>query len=385
MKKNYLLAILFLGFSQLLFSQQNINASFTFQGELRQYIIHVPTAYNAANPTPLVISLHGLGDDMTNFSQAGFHAVADTANFIVVTPQAVTYSVFGQSITAWNSGVGAYIDLLGQTIFPNENIDDVAFISALIDTLATDYNIDQDRVYSTGFSMGGFMTNRLAVELNDRIAAAASVSGTIGINVDRSQGSPIPLMHIHGTGDATVAYSGASQSNGLYTILGDSVNGLLSYWEHTNIVDTNSLQVNTNYATVSGLTVERYDWMNTNDTIPVVHYKVLNGDHNWYQPFYPVEIWNFFKQYKNKSVDGPTGIKPNVLALSSIYPNPTQNVLHINLNTQIDKISIYNAVGQLVLSNENQHSINTNELSIGIYQIVVSSQNKNYQAAIVKE
>src|ERR1700752_3048181 len=105
------------------------NKGFTHQGNARQYRVYKPASYNPSNPASLVLTLHGLGDNMTNFSNIGFNSVADTANIIVVVPQAMTDGLI--SSTAWNSGTG----FMGY--YPNSSINDVSFLSALIDTIKT--------------------------------------------------------------------------------------------------------------------------------------------------------------------------------------------------------------------------------------------------------
>ena len=62
------------------------NKNFSFDGINRQYRIYVPSNYNASNPVSLVMTLHGMGDNMTNFSTIGMNYVADTANVIVIVP-----------------------------------------------------------------------------------------------------------------------------------------------------------------------------------------------------------------------------------------------------------------------------------------------------------
>ena len=76
------------------------NKGFSFEGVNRTYRVYTPANYNTSNPASVVLTLHGLGDNMTNFSGIGFNNVADTANIIVVVPQAVADPMFG---TAWNS------------------------------------------------------------------------------------------------------------------------------------------------------------------------------------------------------------------------------------------------------------------------------------------
>ncbi|GAB4297617.1 MAG: hypothetical protein Kow0068_21800 [Marinilabiliales bacterium] len=202
--------LLFVTFCFLLinFSYSQTQKTILHDGLTREYIEYVPSIYDGSSPVPLVICLHGLGDNMNNFSNLGFHQIADTANFIVLTPQALEAYVYSYNMgTAWNSGA-SYAGIV-----LNENVDDLGFIQALIDTTASLYNIDIHSVFLTGFSMGGFMCNRLACELTDKITAIASVSGTLGNTITATPSHPIPVMHIHGTADGTVPYTGNQYGN----------------------------------------------------------------------------------------------------------------------------------------------------------------------------
>src|SRR5436305_14547620 len=100
-------------------------------------------------------------------------------------------------------------------------VNDVKFLSALIDTLAKRYPVDKNRIYATGMSNGGYMAHVLGIELNDKIAAIASVAGSIVPQkyAAASPGRTVPAMEIHGTADSTVPYKGF----GLYGIPVDTV------------------------------------------------------------------------------------------------------------------------------------------------------------------
>ena len=110
------------------------------------------------------------------------------------------------------------------TVSANDDTD-INFIVALLNQLEEDYNIESNRIYSTGMSMGGFFSFSLACRLSDRIAAVASVTGSMyqpAIN-NCSPVKPMPILQIHGTEDVSVQYS--------------SVAGLLDFWTSHNNTD----------------------------------------------------------------------------------------------------------------------------------------------------
>ncbi|MEL6972721.1 MAG: PHB depolymerase family esterase, partial [Bacteroidota bacterium] len=149
------------------YGQQIINSSIQFDDLERTYLLYVPPSYTGDESVPLVLNFHGYTSNSgEQFFYSDFRAVADLNNFLVVHPQGTQDS---EGNTHWNVGWG------GSTV------DDVGFTAALIDSLAAEYNINPERIYSTGMSNGGFMSYQLACELSDRIAAIASVTGTMNL------------------------------------------------------------------------------------------------------------------------------------------------------------------------------------------------------------
>ena len=177
----------------------------------RQYLEYVPASYDASTPTPVVFIFHGLGGNMYEVREnADFDRIADANGWITITPQALpdTFTAMDTTITmnAWHSGVSAIVD--GDTIVASEGLDDTGLMMAILDTLANHYNIDQHNVFCTGVSMGGFMSNRMAIEHGDRIKAIASVCGTIGNEITSyTPVGHVSAMHVHGTADSIVTYA----------------------------------------------------------------------------------------------------------------------------------------------------------------------------------
>lgn len=290
------------------------NKSFTHQGVLRQYRVYQSPNYNASNPASMVITLHGLGDNMTNFSGIGMNYIADTANIIVVVPQAVTDALAG---TAWNAGAG----FMGY--FPNSTIDDVHFIGTLMDTIQTNYAINPNRVYVCGFSMGAFMTNRLAIEYSDRFTAFATVSGTFGFGLtDYTPNADIRIAHFHGTADGTVPYAGNASGIG--------ADSLVNFWVNNNQCDPVPQHIALPDTQNDGYTVDQYIYSNGTDNSSVEFFKVTGADHVWLGPsndiFYTTEIWKFFNKYQ--ALQG-AGIEEQSTNPFTIFPNPATDQLQL--------------------------------------------------------
>ncbi len=79
--------------------------------------------------------------------------------------------------------------------------------------------------------------------------------------------------------------------------------------------------------------------------------------------------------YENSCI---LGVNENALSDFSVYPNPTTGVLTVQSKTAIVQIEIHNLLGQLVLSNTNQNTIDISGVSQGIYFIKVKDQNGNF-------
>lgn len=362
------------------FAQQT-TITWDYDGTTRKYIQYVPSIYDGNTAVPLVVALHGLGDNVANFQGVGFQAVADTANFIVVYPEALVDGFTGS--TAWNSGAGTF------GIYPNQNIDDVGFINALVDTVSAHYNIDQNRVYATGFSMGGFMTNRLACELNNRFSAFASVAGTIGSGITCNPNADLRMCHFHSTGDGNVGYGtdgGGAQDN----LFGLSVTEWINFWTSNN--GCGNVTVNGMFPddASDSRTVEYFEYGGCNSGTRVVHYKAYGGDHDWlFRPnndlTYTLEIWKFFIGLSPDNLIA--GIGEQEMKTIGIYPNPTSDLLRLeNIDSKILNVSIFNTTGQLVKEiTAVTNSVDVSDLEQGVYQLMVATEDGLYSNSFVKE
>lgn len=161
----------------------------------RLYRIHVPAGYSASTPVPLVLVFHGYGGSAAGEDAgSGFTPLAEREGFIAVYPQGLL------------ENGGAFWASAGPV---DEGIDETPFVTHVLDDVQRHYCVDSHRIFATGFSNGGGMTNFLACRLAGRIAAFAPASGNYyalpgGCHPSR----PVPLMVFHGTADGTVPYDG---------------------------------------------------------------------------------------------------------------------------------------------------------------------------------
>lgn len=171
----------------------------------REYLLYIPENYAEHQPNALVFSLHGSASwAEEQMSHSQWNRVADEYGFIVVYPQ-------GSGTPAgWDSGQ----TLSGlMALFSPQRGDDIGFLDALIDQLLEDYCVDAARVYFNGLSNGAGMSNRLACELADKVAAIGGVSGAYhdppnGCNPSR----PVPIIAIHGDADRVSSIEGVKMA-----------------------------------------------------------------------------------------------------------------------------------------------------------------------------
>lgn len=330
-------------------AQTDFDASIIHGGLVRTYRLYIPAKYKAGNNVPLVINLHGYGSNSIQQEFYGdFRHIADTANFIIALPNGSLDSLNKQFFNC---------------LFDNTSkVDDVGFISSLIDTLSSKYSIDKNAIYATGMSNGGFMSYELACGLSNRIAAIASVAGVelfTHYNVCKPE-HPMPVLHIHGTNDGTVPYNGKFNWVPVETLVNSWVN-------FNKCTQTPVVTDVPDISKTDGCTAVHFVYENGDKGSTVEFYKVIGGDHSWPGAVINLnvtnedfnaskEIWRFFSNYKlNKLTET---VEPQSL-IYKIYPNPASNKFTINFSNYSKKIIwITNAIGQQVLNFE---SINKEE------------------------
>lgn len=359
----YLFSLFLLLFIQKTLAQTTISGSFVHGGITRTYSYYVPASYVPGHPVPLVLGLHGTGSSGSAFAQyRDFRPIADTADFIMVHPDGSTML----GLKFWNYG-----NVLGSTV------DDVGFLEALIDTIAAHYDINPNRVYSTGMSNGSFMTYYLACQ-SSRFAAIGCVTGSMSVDMynNCTPSHPTPVIHIHDTSDPTNPYAGTSTMQG--------IDDVVRFWVHQNNCDT--IPVVTSVPDTDpgdGATAQRYLYDNGIDGHTAELFKVNGGEHTWPGSPMPgsgdvtcmdfdaqVEIWRFFSQYERT----PTGVKEQQNVQISIWPNPANHHLYLDGEKYINNISITDMQGRVVMTNqsaENIRCVNLENLQPGHYLVQI--------------
>ena len=125
--------------------------------------------------------------------------------------------------------------------FEGSKVDDSAYISKLIKDVQAAYNVDAKRIYLIGHSNGGFMSYRMACEHGDQIAAFASLAGAMYSDVTKcAAATPVSLLEIHGTADATIKYDGGSIGPSTYPSAETSVANWVTFNKCGTTADTSA-------------------------------------------------------------------------------------------------------------------------------------------------
>lgn len=356
-------AMLFAGFE---------NKSFNFDGNNREYRVFIPNSFSPSNSYSLVIGIHGLGDNMTAFSNAfgEFHDIADTANIIFAYPQGMSNPIGN----GWNAGAG----MLG--VYPSVGINDVGFINALVDTMQANYPIVVAQTYLFGFSNGGFMVQRIACEDNGRFAAIASLAGTLGNQITTcNPARKLPILHFHGTADINVGYNS--------TPFGINVDSLMHLWAINNSCDAVPNMIPVPDTKADGFTVEHYQYSGCTNRLEL--FKIYDAAHILLRKSdndigYSEEMWKFFRPHTLTSGVNETARNFRV----EIYPVPAKDIVNIQLqnivNHQNLQVSIYDFTGkqiaQLPGNNSGSYSFDCSNLSNGVYLIKATNGSNSYNS-----
>ena len=256
-------------------NQNHIDSSIMIDGIERTYHLYIPDTYNGKESVPLLIVLHGGGGNGKDIEEKttlkGFDKLADKENFIVVYPDAVKQH--------WNDGRNDPYSYSAQN-----NIDDVEFISKLIEHLEEKYKINRNQVYVAGMSNGGMMTFRLGCELSEKISAIATVAASMPENLYKncSPQKYISVLIIHGTDDPIVPWNG-----GDVVVFGKhrgrvvSIPQTVGFWVfHNNCtLQTKEYLPDSDPNDGTRVWVEKY--VNKENNIEVVLYGIEGGGHTW--------------------------------------------------------------------------------------------------------
>lgn len=285
--------------------------SFEFEGLKRTYHLHIPANHNKLVRVPLLLALHGRGgngESMVLITKRGFDRLSDLDKFIVAYPDGIEFN--------WNDG---RMDEEANDRAHRDSLNDVGFLSSLIDTLIKDYNIDPRRVYVTGISNGAMMAYRMAAEISGKITAIAPVDGNIPVELLPAYRPtrPVSVLAINNTNDPLVPFEGGVIIGGIFkTKLGKviSVEESIKFWVNFNKCKKTPVIIEEpDKDPDDGTRIRREIYSDGIEGTEVILYAVEGGGHTWpggfqYLPSWIIGktskdidsnevIWNFFKKH----------------------------------------------------------------------------------------
>jgi polyhydroxybutyrate depolymerase len=311
---------------------------FMWDDSMRTYVVHEPDLEPNPDGYPLIVGLHGAGSNGAQLIATAFLArKANQEKFIIAAPNGLVYNF----VSWWNSGDG-YEEICNGT-------DDVGFISALIDTMIKNYNIDPTRVYLMAHSSGSMMAYRVAAEYSSKVAAIATNSGQMVYeNEYFNPEFPMPIIHFHGTEDPICPYEGRGDS--IITI--PHADSVMAMWREAN----NCTSIPDTIFNQNGIIGQK--WISADGDGDIVLYITEGWGHGW-QRIGEAGIdatgvmWDFMKLQKKDSATNVEGDDthsiPENFKLFQNYPNPFNPSTMIKYQlTKSSKITlkIYNLAGQ---------------------------------------
>jgi polyhydroxybutyrate depolymerase len=224
----------------------------------REFRTYVPASIDGSRTVPLVFVFHG-GSGIAQGAavQTGFDAEAERRGFVVVYPQGI-----GRT---WNAGA-----CCGPAV--RRGVDDVAFVSAILEQLERTARIDPNRVFATGISNGGMMAARLACDLPGRFAAIAAVAASLVVPCERAL--PVSVLHIHGTADLNVPIEGGVGPRSLSPVDYPSLEDVLARWRKIDGCAGDPVEAHAGSLT-------RRTWSCGRDWTVVDAITIEGGGHSW--------------------------------------------------------------------------------------------------------
>ena len=192
----------------------------------RPYHLRTPAHYDASKLSALVIFLHGYGASASTIEQyVKFGPVADSKQLLTITADGTADS---KATRFWNATDAC-------CNFDHSNVDDVAYLRAVMADASARHRVDPKRIFVVGYSNGGFMAHRVACELSDQVAAIVSVAGATW--ADESLCTPtghVSVLQVHGDADPTINYGGGHPLGRADTPLQPGARKTVAFWAKRN-------------------------------------------------------------------------------------------------------------------------------------------------------
>lgn len=188
------------------------NRTLTIDGKEREFIVYIPKTASGKKEVPVVFMIHGTGGNGKKFHDKPnlWSSKAKQMGFISIHPSALSHChIRGkgkiENTTKWAAGkIGETdVSLGAQPLCPGQELaDDMKFFDEMVSTIKKEYAVNPKKIYVTGFSNGGGMAYRLAVERSDIFAAVAVHAGGLAKSIPTNLTSrPLSMIISFGAND----------------------------------------------------------------------------------------------------------------------------------------------------------------------------------------
>ena len=250
-------------------------------GTTREYILHVPSSYDASSSEPvgLVVVFHGNGMCASNFtsaeSAASMDAIGDAQNVLIAYAQGLVRSKGAAEFDPSNS---ESTDLAES---------DLAYVDAILADIQEDYTLDSERIYAAGYSNGGMMTYGLACHRGDVFQSFGILSGIMLTDTTCNPEHTPSIVHFHGTSDFSIPLDGS----GNFPAVSDTIN----FWLGHNGISADTVET----TSLNNGSVTRDAYTGGTNNSAVVLYTIQDGEHIWFEDPIGGEspnaiLWDFF-------------------------------------------------------------------------------------------
>ncbi len=260
----------------------------------RDYDLVLPKGYDGSDAVPVVLALHGGGGSRVSQARTTcpngkvdepecLHSLADREGFAVVYPNGTGGGGVGANTRTWNAGGGEGDWRCTSGKACENGVDDVAYVGALLDDVASRIEVDTGRVYATGLSNGAAMSHRLGCELSERFAAIVTVGGGMQLTTsDKCEPTrPISVMHVHGTEDPCWKYGGGASDCPVGQRLRKhvSIERTMSEWAEILQCEGDPTVTDLPDSVEDGTSTRRHVWAGCTADLELL--EIVGGGHAW--------------------------------------------------------------------------------------------------------
>jgi len=242
-------------------------ASIDVSGKMREYILALPDNYDPSHPYRLIFGWHPWGGSAQQVASGGYYGLQSQAKGTAI-------FVAGEGLDFNGNGLG----------WGNENGQDIAMLGKMLDSFRSQLCIDENRIFSVGFSFGGMFSFAAGCSSTSMMRAIAPMAGNTSVAGCESGSRPVAIMGFHGTEDQVVAIDGGRKGRDAFV--------------KRNKCTDQTMPASPTWCDVAGQTYQPctcVSYQGCTDGYPVTwcEYK---GQH-MIAPNSGATVWNFFSQF----------------------------------------------------------------------------------------